>query len=504
MARFNQKSAGTAPTKTTNLAGGAAYKQSSELELVSVLLTSFAQDQYYRKADDTFARLKQLIASANPRFVAQAAIYARTKFGMRSITHVAAAELAKHISGERWAKAFYNAVVFRPDDMLEIASYYQANCAEAAKNKRGKKGLTTAMKKGFATAINRFSKYQLAKYRGNSKEFKLVDLVNLVHVAPPDDEHKEAMAALVKNDLKSFDTWEAELTAAGQAGETEGEVTQLKAAAWRKLLKEKKLGYLALLRNLRNIMEQAPDVLDLALDALTTESFIKAPRSLIFPFQYLIAYKQFAAMHTKEGRTITKALADAIEISCANVKTLNFTGNTLVAVDNSGSMDAPVAKSEHMKRSELGALFGIVLAKAVNADIMEFGSRARYIPYNLGSNSMEFAARFHELNQVDHGTNFHAIFQVANKKYDRILVFSDMQGWEGGYSTPDVEVANYKARHLANPFIYSFDLAGYGTMQFKENKVFCLAGFSDKILTIMSMLEQDRNALVNEIKKVEF
>ncbi|MFW6275316.1 MAG: hypothetical protein ACOC2M_01625, partial [bacterium] len=101
------------------------------------------------------------------------------------------------------------------------------------------------------------------------------------------------------------------------------------------------------------------------------------------------------------------------------------------------------------------------------------------------------------------GTNFQDIFRVANKKYDRVVILSDMQGWIGYYS-PVAEFNNWKRVTGANPFVYSFDLNSYGNMQFPEQNVFCLAGFSDKVFDIMKLLEQDKNALVNEIRKVSF
>lgn len=99
------------------------------------------------------------------------------------------------------------------------------------------------------------------------------------------------------------------------------------------------------------------------------------------------------------------------------------------------------------------------------------------------------------------GTNFHSIFQTANKKYDRIVILSDMQGWIGR-NAPTASYGQYKSATGANPFIYSFDLNSYGSMQFPERNVFALAGFSDKIFQVMSLLETDKNALVNEVKKI--
>ncbi len=49
MSRFN-KIKNQVPAPYTNYAGGKAYKQSPEEELVSILLTSFMQDQFNRLA----------------------------------------------------------------------------------------------------------------------------------------------------------------------------------------------------------------------------------------------------------------------------------------------------------------------------------------------------------------------------------------------------------------------------------------------------------------------
>ena len=123
MGKFNAVKQ-TKSTKTVNLAGGEAYAQSAELELVSILLTSFVQDQFYKSAGDTMKTLANLLNKVDPKFAAKAAIYARNEFGMRSITHVLAVEVAKYISGKEWGKKFFSEVVRRPDDMTEIVAYY--------------------------------------------------------------------------------------------------------------------------------------------------------------------------------------------------------------------------------------------------------------------------------------------------------------------------------------------------------------------------------------------
>lgn len=475
MARFNAQAA---TTRIVNQAGGQAYSQTPELELVSTLLTSFANDQFYRKAEDTFANLKTLIQKVDKLFVAKAAVYARTKFGMRSISHVTASELARHISGEKWAKDFYNAIVYRPDDMMEILAYHLAN--------NGKE--TNAMRKGMAEAFGKFDKYTLAKYRGEGKAMKLVDVANLVHPKPT-EKNSEAIAALVKGELKSFDTWETELTKAGQNAEDEEGKAEMKKEVWVKLVREKKIGYFALLRNLRNIIEQAPEVLTEALAMLVETERIK--KSLVLPFRFTTAYDEIEKLSGgKNIREVLIALNKAVDISISNVP--KFDGDTLVVLDVSGSMSG--------RPSQIGSLFAAVLVKSNNADFVTFDNTAAY--HNLNPNDSTITLS-KSIRFTGGGTNFHSIFQTANRRYDRVIILSDMQGWIG-HDCPTKSFNDYKKSTGADPFIYSFDLNSYGNMQFPEKKVFCLAGFSDKIFDIMKLLEQDKQAMINEIKNLEF
>lgn len=475
MGRFN--TAAKAPT-IINKAGGEAYAQSPELELVSILLTSFANDQFYRSANDTMVRLKELIGLCDKEFVAKAAVYARTVFGMRSITHVAASELAKHIGGENWAKDFYAAIIHRPDDMMEIFSYHTAN--------NGK--IPNAIKKGFAKAFGKFNTYNLAKYRGEGKGFKLIDVVNLVHPVPV-EQNKEAIDLLVNGKLKSVDTWESELTKAGQAAANEEEKAEFKKEVWSKLIKEKKIGYFALLRNLRNIIEQAPEVINEALELLVNENLIR--KSLVLPFRFTTAYEEIRKIN--DGKIVRQtliALNKAVDIAIKNVPV--FDGDTLVVLDVSGSMTG--------KPAQIGALFSAVLIKSNNADFMTFSDDAKYRNVNPMDSTITIAE---SMRFASGGTNFKAIFKTANKKYDRVIILSDMQGWLG-YDTPKKEFNEWKQATGANPFIYSFDLNSYGSMQFPEKNVFAICGFSEKVFDIMKFMETDKNALINAIKQVSF
>jgi len=472
MSRFNTPTPGT---KTVNKAGGEAYTQSYELELVSVLLTSFANDTFYEKAEDKFDRLKDLIKHVDPLFAAKAAVFARKEFGMRSITHVLACELAPYVSKNIWGKNFYEQVINRPDDMTEIISYMIAS----------KQKVPNAMKKGFAAAFNRFDAYALSKYRMEGKAVKLIDVVNLVHPKAT-EKNTAALKGLVEGTLKSVDTWEAKLTEAGKA---EGDTITNKKEAWTEMITSGKLGYFALLKNLRNILESAPELTDAVCLQLTNRDKIK--KSLVLPFRFFTAIKELEQL--PNSRNLVAAIGRAAEISLDNVPSLP--GKTLIAVDVSGSMNG--------KPQEIARMFGAVLYKKCDSNLLTFDDRARFITLNPDDSLLGLMDR---IPFTGGGTNFNSIFDALTGPVERIVILSDMQAWMNsgwGSNNPRDSFNSYKARTLANPKVYSFDLNNYGSMQFPEQNVFCLAGFSDKIFSIMTVLEEDRNALINKINSVE-
>lgn len=500
MAKFNSPSSGArtrAKNKiVTNVAGGSSYKQSDKLEFVSILLTSFVKAQYYKSAEDQMKRVNELIqAIPDKQFLAKAAIYARNEFGMRSITHVTAAEVARAVKGEQWTRRFYDKVVRRADDITEILSYYLATYG---------KPVPSSLKKGLAKSFDKFDEYQLAKYRADTKEVSLVDAVNICHPVPT-DKNNSALHRLVRGELRSVDTWEAKLTKAGQSDNTE----EAKSDAWRSLLAENKLGYFAALRNINNVIEQADDqTFKQLLAVITNHKMIK--KSLVMPFRFQTAINNLKGNTTRVNKAKV-ALSQALELSCDNIPV--FDDDTLVVVDYSSSMGDGLNSNRG-----IGSLFGALLAKSNGADFMIFGSEAAYVSYNATDSALTLADEFMTHNkggwgyrssgksgriEVGHGTNFQSIFRKANKPYGRIAIFSDMQSWLHGYSRPDAEFNSYKKKYNCNPYVYTFDLSGYGTMQFPENKVCCLAGFSDKVFDIMGALEQDPNALIKKIEAVQ-
>jgi 60 kDa SS-A/Ro ribonucleoprotein len=526
MARFNTKAVDK--TKTKNLAGGDAYQLSPEMELASIATTSMVKDGYYRSANETIDRVRELIENPkmDPMFAAKTAVFTRHTHGLRSISHVIAVEAMRREMGEPSSDGatFIEAAVRRPDDMTEMLAYYGHTYGRP---------FPKQLRRGIGRAFGKFNRYQLAKYRGEGRDVSLVDAANICHPTP--NGNAEALKDLINGNLKSTGderTWESALTEAGQESPAADGMTVegRKADVWRDLLTEGKLGYFALLRNLRNIAEQAPDLADLAVTQLTNPQAIR--KSLVLPFRFLSASGALnQAFRDDKGdkdvlKKFGKAIGLALEHSLENIPEVG--GSTLVALDTSGSMGwfkqlfqethphyanpVPDGKTDPI---EIGALFAASLVKRWGADLMYFCDGAEYHDFS-GMGRVIDIVKMVGATRVNGGTNFHAPFERATKaarKYDRIVVISDMQGWmqpanfdaygRGTSSNlPAASFANYKAITNCNPDLFMVDLAGMGSIQFPAAGVYCVSGFSEKIFETIKMFSEDRDALVTQVNAV--
>lgn len=484
MARFAFWKRKASDPDTLNLAGGQAHVMTPKLEYASALLTTFTTDTFYKSAGDQVTRIAELTQKLeDPLFAAKAAVYTRKQNGLRSVSHIVAGELSQRVDvkGAPWLRKFYRSVVQRPDDITETLAYLKTRGNPELRK------LSNAMKRGFGEALSSFDAYQLAKYLRSDRDPNLIDAVNLIH-----PKSTPALSALMTGTLQPAETWETKLSMAGQqaakAGLSEQEKAELKGQAWGELLSARKLGYLACLRNLRNIADQAPESFPLALAFLTDARQVE--KSMVLPFQIFTAAEALAGSKA-DSNAAKKALDKAMELSLKNVPT--FEGKTLIAVDVSGSMRGRPVR--------IAALFAAVLFKSQEkADVMLFDTKTQYLRLHPGD-SLTTLTRSIEEAATGGGTDFHIIFQNAKKAYDRIVILSDMQAWVGQH-TPAADLVAYKRKFGCDPRIFSFDLRGHGTLQFPESKVFALAGFTDAVLGTMKNLERDPAALVHEIEQV--
>lgn len=340
MSRFNTS---TIPkTRTVSLAGGKAFKMDAETELVHAVVTTFLDNKFYEGSEERMERLRDLVSRVSPEFVANLAVITRKEFHLRSVSHLLVGELAKIHTGDDLVKRVIVAVAERPDDLSEIAAYVGLP-------------MPHQVKRGIRNAILKFDRYQLAKYKMEGKEFSLVDLFNLTHpkAQHATKEQKKAWKDLIAGKLKSEDTWETEIS------NTEGE--EEKTGAWESLVLEGKIGYMALLRNLNNLVKSgvSDKTIKLACKILTDKNRVKTSKQI--PFRFLTAYN-----NVKGNRVLLDAVSEAMDISVENVP--SFKGKSLIAVDKSGSMNGtPI---------ERAAIFAATLMKTnKGAEVIFFADK---------------------------------------------------------------------------------------------------------------------------------
>lgn len=478
---------------TTNRQGHASYAVDKWMRLLTMLNTLKLENQYYRNESDTMRELKSLIdecAKEDPYFVAQNIVYSRcVGEGMRSINHLAASYLAPHCAGREWAKRFYSlwdkktqsgGTIFRPDDMAEIIAAFSAmNAPHKA---------TNSMKKGFASALEKLDAYSLLKYKSG-----LIDIINLVHPNPNNSkaqvevngEKKAVLSAIMKGDNVSADIWEVAQSGAGQIvakAVKEGKLTnqeaeqvlqEAKAENWEGLLTDNKLGILAAVRNIRNILKDSPksSTINKLCNLFTDGESIKKGR--IMPYQLDLAQEVVnTEFSNTDSRKIVQALLKGYETSIPNLAEI-LTGRNLVIVDMSGSMRTAIqdSSSNRTKYKSLcidkAALIASTIAKATGADIIRFGSSAEYVSWNPNADVFTIA---NAMKKDMGGTSLHAAWQCATssgRQYDRIFILSDNEANVGNSYNGYTEYI----RKTGSPYVYSVDLAAYGTTQVAGDKV---------------------------------
>lgn len=521
MAKYNKKTVATVTPTVTNHEGGTGFKLEPKLELVA-LLSSGIENTFYEKEGDRETRLRTLIesiAKTDPTFVAKALVYARTEMGQRTVTHLGAVNLAKFLSGNDLGKRFFSkrdrkaetgGIVFRLDDMLEIAACYTA--------KNPGKSLSNALKKGFKLALESADAYELAKYQAKNRDISLVDIVNLVH-PKPSDKMKPYFEKLMKGELKQFNTVEDKNTKSGQevaakvksgeltAKEAKEELKEAKEENYAELIKNRKIGYLALLRNLRNILKTSSNkaLINDAADLLTDEKLIR--QSLVFPHQIDLALEvMLSEFSVSEMNTFANALNKAYDLAIPNLSELGMYGRTAVVWDTSASMTSYTisnGKGNKYKSTpaDKAALIGATLAKGVGADLYHFASTCEEIKFNP-SDSVNTIKKvgLGLTGRVGHGTDFGSIFSTLKGKYDRVFIISDMQGADSlGRNS---SYSSYVSKH-GQPHIYNIDIVGYGTTMIKPgSKVYSLFGYSNETYELCKKVEVDPKVLLKAIEAI--
>lgn len=434
MASLNKK------TRIVTHEGATAKSISPVLQLRRLVLSTLLwEDQFYV---DGVAIADQIIAAAklvDDDTLAKLTIEARTKHGLRHVPLLLLQEIIRR-GGKGVASTIAN-TISRPDEMTELLAIYW---------KDGKKPITNQMRKGLAKAFHKFDEYALAKYNRDGA-VKLRDVLFLSHAKPVGAEQEALFKRLANNELAVPNTWEVRLSAAGNDSNAKREI-------WEDLIKTGQLGYLALLRNVRNMDAVGVD------RTLINNAIIERKGSrYVFPFRYVASARVNPQFEPAIDTALTHAVSELPRLD----------GKTIVLVDVSGSMDAQLSAKSDMKRIDAAA----ALASVINAQdlrVFSFSNNTVEVPARRGMAGVDAVVK----SQHHSGTRLgDAIRFVNNIPHDRLIVITDEQSQD----TVSDPVAKHS--YLINVASYKNGV-GYG-------KYVHVDGFSEGILKFIHEYEAE-------------
>jgi len=362
----------------------------------SVMACLLWEDTFYESGEEIAKRISSLVKLVKAEDVAAIAVEAREQMKLRHVPLLLVVEMAKLKTHRHLVAATAQRVIQRADELAEILSIYQMGRIGTKKLNK----LSHQLQKGIAAAFGKFNEYQLAKYNQNNA-IKLRDVLFTVHPKPQNDEQQALWNRLVAGTLATPDTWEVALSATKGEGKKE---------EWERLLQEKKLGALALLRNLRNMDQAGVD------EGLIRVNLENTDVSRVLPFRFVAAAKAAPKWEPELEQMMFRGLAEIPKLP----------GKTVIVVDNSGSMyGTKVSGKSDLDRSDAAAALAILVREVCErAMIISFSDNAAIVPPRRGFALRDAIKRATSVS----GTNTQTALTLASQQgYDRIIVITDEQ-----------------------------------------------------------------------------
>lgn len=271
----------------------------------------------------------------------------------------------------------------------------------------------------------------------NSPSLRFRDLLRIVHPKPADLIRAEIFNKIMAETLEAPYTWEVELSANGQLPKEE---QKTKAKLWEELIFREgsgSMGYMALIRNLRNMKEAG----------ISDEAWVRVAnricdvraveKSKQLPFGFINAFE--IAKANNVPTCVLNSLTVATEISMSNIPELGK--RVWIILDCSGSMNGSYGytgfRGDHQAQVntpiKVGAIFAAALLKAAKGafdyNFTMFDDYAKRVPLNQSDSIFTMYEQIMARN-AGGGTNLQSAFDLKSSlgfEPDTVIVLSDME-----------------------------------------------------------------------------
>jgi 60 kDa SS-A/Ro ribonucleoprotein len=403
----------------------------------SVLSCLLWEKEFYEDGQPIAERIVAAAEQIPPEKLAALAIEARETFNLRHVPLLLLVVLSKTGRGNSIVAETVERVIQRADEMPELLSIYWRN---------GRKMMPAQMRKGLKRAFPKFNGYRLAKYDRDGA-VKLRDVLRLVRPRPKDEEQAALWKRVKERTLAIPDTWEVALSGGADKKDT-----------FERLLREDKLGYLALLRNLRNMQEASvdPHLVNAAIIAR------RGGAERVLPFRYVAA--------ARAAPQFEPALDQAL---CEAIRALPiYSGKTIVLVDVSGSMEAKLSAKSDMTRMDAAAVLGAIIPGDFR--VFTFSDGLVEVAPRRGMAGVDAIVA----SQPHGGTRLGvAVHDVNAIPCDRLIVITDEQSHD-------------KVGDPLAPLAYMINVASYKN-GVGYGRWIHIDGFSESVLRFIHEIEND-------------
>lgn len=429
----------TRNTNTLRTHEGASTVMMSPLAALrrSVLSCMLFEDEFYEDGIAIADRIRDLARDVRAQDVAALAIEAREDMNLRHVPLLlTVAVIDKRLGREFDTASLIERVCKRADEPGELLAIYWMG---------GRRTIPAAMKRGLARAMRNFDRYQLAKY-DRKTSVKMRDILRLTHPKPANSDMESRFGDLLRGELEAADTWETSLSSGAD-----------KKATFERLISEGRLGYLALLRNLRG-MDEAGVSGQMIREAILAR---KGAHNVL-PFRYVAA--------ARAAPRYEPQLDEALSRSVESMPILE--GETIVLVDVSASMNERLSAKSDLTRLDAAATLASVIHG--NVRVFTFSNDVVEVAPRRGMAGVESIRN----SQPRMGTWLgKAVERVSRLPHDRLIVITDEQ------SHDTVGSAKVEKAYMIN--VASSERAvGFGPWT-------RISGFSEKVLDWIRIKEME-------------
>jgi 60 kDa SS-A/Ro ribonucleoprotein len=309
------------------LAGGFGMASATQSNLAALKRLVSAcllwENNAYVDGETIVSQIKALIPTVKTEDLVKLVVDTRHKQGLRHVPLLMLVEMLKHPAHKKAVRQLIPLVCDRPDQLTELLSLYWLG---------GKTPLANALKEGMADTLTRFSEYQLAKWNKDGA-IKLRDILFLTHAKPKSPDQEALFKKLVDGSLATPDTWEVELS---QSKDKKG--------SWTRLIEQKKLGQLATLMNLRNMVDAGVS------KTLIRQAISQVKPERLLPINFIRAAEAAPDYLPELEELMLRSMNNGPQLK----------GETIFVLDVSGSMGCAVSAKSKFSRLDAGIAMAIM------------------------------------------------------------------------------------------------------------------------------------------------